>query len=59
MESKPVEFSAPIETTELRYLEPRTLRFFRSGATLRLVLEDDHITVWPDRDGDDGFGGAP
>ena len=25
---------------------------------VRLVLEDDHITVWPDRDGDDGFGGA-
>jgi ABC-type lipoprotein export system ATPase subunit len=24
---------------------------------VRLVLEDDHITVWPDRDGDDGFGG--
>ena len=25
---------------------------------VRLVLEDDHITVWPDRDGDDGLGGA-
>jgi ABC-type lipoprotein export system ATPase subunit len=25
---------------------------------VRLVLEDDHITVWPDRDGDDGVGGA-
>ena len=25
---------------------------------VRLVLEDDHITVWPDRDGDDGSGGA-
>ncbi|HEX6474886.1 MAG TPA: ABC transporter ATP-binding protein [Candidatus Limnocylindria bacterium] len=25
---------------------------------VRLVLEDDHITVWPDRDGEDGFGGA-
>jgi putative ABC transport system ATP-binding protein len=24
---------------------------------VRLVLEDDHITVWPDRD--DGNGGAP
>ena len=24
---------------------------------VRLVLEDDHITVWPDRDGEDGFGG--
>ena len=24
---------------------------------VRLVLEDDHITVWPDRDGDDGLGG--
>ena len=25
---------------------------------VRLVLEDDHITVWPDRDGDGGSGGA-
>jgi len=25
---------------------------------VRLVLEDDHITVWPDRDGDDGLGEA-
>ena len=25
---------------------------------VRLVLEDDHITVWPDRDGEDGFGGS-
>jgi ABC-type lipoprotein export system ATPase subunit len=25
---------------------------------VRLVLEDDHITVWPDRDGDDGSGGS-
>ena len=24
---------------------------------VRLVLEDDHITVWPDRDGEDGSGG--
>jgi ABC-type lipoprotein export system ATPase subunit len=24
---------------------------------VRLVLEDDHITVWPDRDGEDGAGG--
>jgi ABC-type lipoprotein export system ATPase subunit len=25
---------------------------------VRLVLEDDHITVWPDRDGDDGVSGG-
>ena len=25
---------------------------------VRLVLEGDHIAVWPDRDGDDGLGGA-
>jgi len=32
---------APVETADLRYLDPRKLRFFRHGATLRLTVEEE------------------
>jgi hypothetical protein len=35
------EAAAPVETVELRYLEPGKLRFFRHGATLRLTIPED------------------
>jgi Domain of unknown function (DUF1854) len=42
---------APIETTDLRFLEPRQLRLSRHGAHLRLTLEHDcsylQITLLP------------
>jgi hypothetical protein len=33
--------SSPLETTDLRFLEPARLRFFRHGATLRLTVADE------------------
>jgi hypothetical protein len=41
METRPEQAPSPSETTELRYLDPRKLRFFPCGAILRLTLEDD------------------
>jgi hypothetical protein len=42
---------APLETTDLRFLEPRELRFSRHGARLRLTLGSDcsylDITLLP------------
>jgi hypothetical protein len=32
---------SPSETTDLRYLEPGRLRFFRHGAALRLIIEEE------------------
>jgi Domain of unknown function (DUF1854) len=32
---------SPAETTDLRYLEPKRLRFLRHGATLRLIEEGE------------------
>jgi hypothetical protein len=32
---------APVETVDLRYLDPAKLRFFRHGAALRLTVEDE------------------
>lgn len=32
---------SPVETAELRYLDPKTLHFFRHGVTLRLTITDD------------------
>ena len=36
---------APTETTDLRYLEPAKLRFFRHGATLRLTIEAERSVL--------------
>jgi hypothetical protein len=36
-----VTAAAPLETTDLRFLEPTSLRFFRHGATLRLTVADE------------------
>lgn len=36
-----VQARAPVETADLRYLDPKTLRFFRHGATLRLTIADE------------------
>lgn len=41
MESKPTDAPSPTETTELRYLDARTLRFFRCGAILRLTIAEE------------------
>lgn len=30
-----------VETTDLRYLDPKALRFFRHGATLRLTVDNE------------------
>src|SRR5260370_3757009 len=35
------EAPTPLETADLRYLDPRKLRFFRHGATLRLTVEEE------------------
>jgi hypothetical protein len=35
------EAPAPVETADLRYLDPAKLCFFRHGATLRLTIEDE------------------
>src|SRR5438552_11764659 len=32
---------APVETADLRYLDPARLRFFCHGAALRLTIEDE------------------
>jgi hypothetical protein len=40
-EPKPDSASTLTEAIELRYLDPKKLRFFRHGATLRLMLEDE------------------
>ena len=37
--------AAPIETADLRYFDPKALRFFRHGATLRLTVEDDRSVL--------------
>jgi len=36
---------APTETTNLRYLDPQKLRFFRHGATLRLTIEEERSVL--------------
>jgi hypothetical protein len=36
---------SPVETADLRYLDPTTLRFFRHGATLRLTIADDRSVL--------------
>jgi Domain of unknown function (DUF1854) len=41
MDAKTEHAPSPTETTELRYLDARTLHFFRRGAILRLTVEDD------------------
>jgi Domain of unknown function (DUF1854) len=40
-ESSIQEAPTPVETSDLQYLEPRKLRFFRHGAALRLTVEDE------------------
>ena len=37
-ETKTEQALSAVETSELRYLEPQTLRFFRHGAALRLTI---------------------
>jgi hypothetical protein len=37
--------TAPVDTSDLRYLDPNALRFFRHGATLRLTVEDDRSVL--------------
>ena len=44
-ETKTDHPATPVETAELRYLDPKTLRFFRHGATLRLIVEDDRCVL--------------
>src|SRR5436309_3205561 len=41
----PAPASTPVETADLRYLEPKKLRFFRHGATLRLTVEDERSVL--------------
>jgi hypothetical protein len=41
MDSKIEQALSPTETTELRYLAPGKLRFFRHGAALRLIVEEE------------------
>jgi hypothetical protein len=36
---------APVDTADLRYLEPKKLRFFRHGATLRLTVEAERSVL--------------
>ena len=50
MQQTPAEESLTLtEASELRYLDPKTLRFFRHGATLRLIIEEEmcclHVSV--------------
>src|SRR5262245_51565288 len=45
METDIKQALAPTETTELRYLEPGKLHFFRSGTILRLTLEEDRSYI--------------
>src|SRR5579871_4939332 len=36
---------APTETVDLCYLDPKKLRFFRHGATLRLTIEEERSVL--------------
>jgi hypothetical protein len=43
-ESEP-HAAAPVETADLRYLEPKKLRFFHHGATLRLTIDEERSVL--------------
>jgi uncharacterized protein DUF1854 len=41
----PSQAAAPVETADLRYLDPKTLRFFRHGAALRLTIDEERSVL--------------
>ena len=41
IETRTEQALSAVETSELSYLDPQKLRFFRHGATLRLTIEGD------------------